>query len=310
MARRVSWTNNSSGHSGTYVYRAPSPMDTQNLPAPLATVGPVAQGATADWNDQEVVADGDYDYAVQDYDQSGVSALSSIATFTASTIQHAGDGDWASTTSGTQITTSVPTNIQEGDFLVCGIMHRETLTPPSGWTAAVTAGPTTGDFPQWTAFFTRTATSADAGASYDWAQANNNRMQAQISAFRYASPLAVIDTFSSVGVPDSETNQFPLADATSTSNNQIVISGNSTEIHSGSGGANAESSIIPDADWTQITPITNALPEGDARRLCVGWLTTDGADVYGGFMERDPGGETLAPDQSPYAAAAIVIGKA
>jgi len=72
MARRVSWTNNSSGHLGTYVYRAAT-LDPQNLPAPVATVAPVAQGETAEWIDDS----GAYEcYAVQDYDASGVSLLS------------------------------------------------------------------------------------------------------------------------------------------------------------------------------------------------------------------------------------------
>ncbi|SDO73075.1 hypothetical protein SAMN04487957_110151 [Halomonas shengliensis] len=72
MARRVSWTNNSSGHLGTRIYRAPT-LDPQNLPAPVATVGPVAQGETAEWVDNS----GEYGcYAVQDYDAQGVGALS------------------------------------------------------------------------------------------------------------------------------------------------------------------------------------------------------------------------------------------
>ena len=81
MARRVAWTNNSSGHSGTNVYRAPT-LDPQNLPAPVATVDPVAQGETAEWIDNESLSPGDYDYAVQDYDAGGEGALSAIKTYT------------------------------------------------------------------------------------------------------------------------------------------------------------------------------------------------------------------------------------
>lgn len=72
MARRISWTNNSSGHSGTYVYRAET-LDPQNLPAPVATVDPVAQGATAEWIDSS----GEYGcFAVQDFDGQGSGTLS------------------------------------------------------------------------------------------------------------------------------------------------------------------------------------------------------------------------------------------
>lgn len=77
MARRVSWTNNSSGHSGTYVYRAPA-LDPQALPEPIAQVGPVAQGAAAEWLDGEELAAGDYEYAVQDFDGQGVGQASAI----------------------------------------------------------------------------------------------------------------------------------------------------------------------------------------------------------------------------------------
>ncbi|MGM0927517.1 MAG: hypothetical protein ACQEXC_14015 [Pseudomonadota bacterium] len=79
MARRVSWTNNSSGHLGTRIYRAPT-LDPQALPAPVATVDPVAQGATAEWVDTEELTAGDYEYAVRDYDGSGEGALSTIAS--------------------------------------------------------------------------------------------------------------------------------------------------------------------------------------------------------------------------------------
>lgn len=72
MARRVSWTNNSSGYSGTYVYRAET-LDPQSLPAPVATVDPVAQGATAEWVDNS----GEYGcFAVQDFDGQGAGSLS------------------------------------------------------------------------------------------------------------------------------------------------------------------------------------------------------------------------------------------
>src|SRR5690554_7565963 len=72
MARRVSWTNNSSGHLGTYVYRAPT-LDPQNLPAPVATVDPVAQGETAEWIDAEAPYEC---YAVQDFDGQDMGTLS------------------------------------------------------------------------------------------------------------------------------------------------------------------------------------------------------------------------------------------
>ncbi len=95
MARRISWTNNSSGHSGTYVYRAPT-LDPQSLPEPIATADPVAHGVTAEWIDNDALDPGDYDYAVQDFDGSGVSTISALTTFTVSDyLSGAQVGDYA-----------------------------------------------------------------------------------------------------------------------------------------------------------------------------------------------------------------------
>lgn len=81
MARRISWTNNSTNYSGSYVYRGAT-LDPQNLPAPVATVDPVVQGATSEWIDSEELPAGDYDYAVRDYDGSGEGGLSAVTVYT------------------------------------------------------------------------------------------------------------------------------------------------------------------------------------------------------------------------------------
>ncbi|APC45942.1 hypothetical protein QHH_30 [Halomonas phage QHHSV-1] len=43
----------------------------------------MAQGATGEWVDSEPLSSGDYNYAVQDFDGSGVSTLSSVVVYTA-----------------------------------------------------------------------------------------------------------------------------------------------------------------------------------------------------------------------------------
>lgn len=83
MARRVSWTNNSSNYLGSYVYRG-QPLDPQNLPEPVGQVGPVAQGETGEWIDDEELAAGDYEYAVQDFDDLGIGELSAVEVYSAS----------------------------------------------------------------------------------------------------------------------------------------------------------------------------------------------------------------------------------
>lgn len=303
MAVRLTWTNNSSGHDGTYVYRSTSPMDPQALPAPIADL----PAGSEEYVDGETSAY-TYYYRVQDHEGGQLSAVSDPVQIVDGII-HAGDGDWASTTSGTLISTSAPAGVQVGDLLIAAVMHREALTPPSGWDLVVAAGPTAGAAPQTTALYSRVATSADVGASYDWAQASDNRMQAQVSAFRANQDLVVVDTASLTGVPASATNQFPLADIASQASGQIVVSACSVELHSGSGGSLAESQITPTDDWAGITPFTDSLPAVEARRLCAGWLRADAPQTHGGYLERAPNA-SLNPDQSHYASAAIIIGVA
>lgn len=82
MAVRITHTNNSSGHDGTYVYRSTSPMDPQALPAPIADAPPVAQGATFEYIDTESLADGTYYYRTQDHEGGQVSAVSDEQSIT------------------------------------------------------------------------------------------------------------------------------------------------------------------------------------------------------------------------------------
>lgn len=77
MARRIAWTNNSSGHDGTRIFRDTAPMDPQALPAPLATVA----AGTTEYIDSETLADGTYYYRVQDYQGASVSAASEEQSF-------------------------------------------------------------------------------------------------------------------------------------------------------------------------------------------------------------------------------------
>lgn len=74
MAVRVSHTNNSSGHDGTYVYRSTSPIDPQNLPAPIADEAPVALGETFEYIDSP--PDGTHYYRTQDHEGGQVSTVS------------------------------------------------------------------------------------------------------------------------------------------------------------------------------------------------------------------------------------------
>ncbi|MCK2183496.1 DUF1566 domain-containing protein [Halomonas getboli] len=76
MPQLIRWINQSSGHLGHRVFRSTSPMDPENLPAPIATVGPVGLGEWAEYVESEYLADGTYYYRVQPFDETGVGVVS------------------------------------------------------------------------------------------------------------------------------------------------------------------------------------------------------------------------------------------
>jgi hypothetical protein len=80
MAQRVSWTNSSDGHEGTYVYHSESTMDPANLPAPLADIAPVALSAQGEYIDNRELS-GDHYFRVQDYDGAALGTVSDEFVF-------------------------------------------------------------------------------------------------------------------------------------------------------------------------------------------------------------------------------------
>ncbi len=84
MAVRITHQNNSDGHDGAYVYRSTSPMDPQNLPAPIADEAP-ATGATFEYIDNTALADGTYYYRTQDHEAGSASVVSDEVSITLAT---------------------------------------------------------------------------------------------------------------------------------------------------------------------------------------------------------------------------------
>lgn len=76
MAVRITHTNNSDGHDGTFVYRSTSPMDPQALPTPIADEPPVALGVVFEFIDNESLSDDTYFYRTQDHEGGQVSTVS------------------------------------------------------------------------------------------------------------------------------------------------------------------------------------------------------------------------------------------
>jgi hypothetical protein len=85
---------------------------------------------------------------------------------------------------------SIPAAAQTGDLLLAWVMHRDNLTPPSGWTlvrneTCANSTLTRHDL----SLYSRTALSGDPGASTTWTQATSQRLAVHIQAYRgTASP--------------------------------------------------------------------------------------------------------------------------
>lgn len=86
---RIAWTDINADEEGHYVYRDTSPLDLENLPAPLATLGP----DVTQYDDATASADTTYYYAVAAYKGSYVAVVDAGVITTGGT-------DWGSVAIG------------------------------------------------------------------------------------------------------------------------------------------------------------------------------------------------------------------
>jgi len=85
----------------------------------------------------------------------------------------------------TTCTMPVPAGTKVGDLLVCALLHRGTLTPPSGWVLAKTAGgDVDGSTSQWCSMYTKTADAGDLGQTRTWTQSVSGRISTCCVAIR------------------------------------------------------------------------------------------------------------------------------
>lgn len=87
-----------------------------------------------------------------------------------------------------------------GDLLVCTMLSRGTVTPPTGWTLVDTMEFTAISITQQTRVYTKTAGAADSGATFSFGNTSAGRLHAQIAAYTgsIATP-AVITTVKGEG---------------------------------------------------------------------------------------------------------------
>lgn len=130
-------------------------------------------------------------------------------------------------TSSTTVAETIPALTVAGDLILAFIMHRSTLTPPSGWTLVATATCTNSTVTQRTSVYKRTAVGGDAGSSPTWTQASSGRFIAHINTYRGISATADVVAFATSNQNSVTTNLLPWATVAATSDGQIGIAASS-----------------------------------------------------------------------------------
>lgn len=176
--------------------------------------------------------------------------------------------------SASSVPVTIPSATVAGDLLILFVMHRGTLTTPSGWTlvASQVAGNSNG-VTQYLSCVSKVATSSDANAVLNIVQSTNDRIAASVSVYRKSQGSAVVVT--SAKTSTSGTQDQPGASVQSTSLDQLVLFAQ-TQILALTG-VNTTYSVP--SGVTQITVKT-----GQDIRLAVGYTTASNKLESGVFV--------------------------
>lgn len=148
MAIKLKWTDPNLSEEGTRIYRSDSPIDPNNLPPPVGTVGP----NVTEWEDSDILVGNTYYYRVGAF-ASGQERVSDEISVDTSVIPDPPLGyRFRSAGAFAEVgqSTVQPLNVtlppgSVGDLLILGVMHRGDLTIPAGWVLDVETDPPTGD---------------------------------------------------------------------------------------------------------------------------------------------------------------------
>jgi hypothetical protein len=157
--------------------------------------------------------------------------------------------------SDTVFTTAISENqtipyCDEGDLLLAFIMHRDTLTPPAGWTLVDMVGPfTSGTFTQYTSVYKRIAVAGDTGTVTTWTAATSQRIAVHIHSYRKNGGCDVLATTKDT-VSNTAGNSIAFTTPVATESKQMFCSAGSAIIAD----SGASSSASVSAGWTITTP--------------------------------------------------------
>lgn len=273
MALRITHTNNSDGHDGTYVYRSTATMDPQNLPAPIADEAPVALGEAFEYIDNATTADGTYYFRTQDHqggDVSAVSAEASITLVSSYDITYVGAYSPSSSTSSVSQTLTVPAETVIGDMLVISITHGGTISFSDGaWTTIGISGNMNNvNYPVYHSFaylvYDGSFSSVTVSQSGD-----TLHMSATLASYHPGGGNIQITTLINQEVTLSSSSTAPVPDFTATKSGLVLLS---------SGGAPTASSAShnPPAGWDK-----RSSDSGSPRRLLADTPSAAQENFYG-----------------------------
>lgn len=160
---------------------------------------------------------------------------------------------------------TIPAGAAVGDLLLAFVMHRDTLTPPAGWTLVRTEG-VNNTYIHSLSVYRRTCQSGDPGASTTWAQATSTRIAVHIVAFSGSTGTPTVDANNGT---TRTTTAYDNTTTTATINGQIGIVSMSWV------GANTIAQTMTDYTQTTTGPGTDS-------RLGVAYRTRNASQSTGG----------------------------
>lgn len=153
---------------------------------------------------------------------------------------------------GTSVSTTAPASVAVGGLLLACIMHRDTLTAPSGWTLVKKSDINPGGT-QYTSVYAKVAASADAGSTVTFTQATSQRYCICIVAFTNGATVQSSQKFTKSGL----TTSIDCPDEIATGGCLMVqVVSMYTQITSGT------STMTSSLGWAQLTPAAFVVGSG------------------------------------------------
>lgn len=175
----LTWDSDGSIESFS-VYRAEQTIDTNNLPAPIAT------GITdKTYIDRDVIDDKTYFYRVASNKVSQQKVSDEVSLAANQTAPILVDYVASFYTTAQSQTRNLPTTIQDNDLLIAVVMHRDTLTLPNGWALLSQNFGKDNTFAQYMSIIYKTAIRNDANTALTLTQATSTRLASHILVFRH-----------------------------------------------------------------------------------------------------------------------------